>query len=243
MARTSAQKKSTGKPELCPECGGTGVLYVPGSLDAKRCVCGAFEEDLLRRRLALARIPARFAEKSFETFEVARGDSARRQIRNTAMSFATTFDPTSPETDKGLRLHGSVGSGKTHIAVAILREVIRRGYSGIYYNFSDLLDDLRGSFNEKNSNEGWRILEDVEQADLLVLDDIGAESTTDWVRDRLYLIVNRRYENGKALIITTNLDFKDLDARVGPRTMSRFMEMCDEFVPFPKDDWRRRQMR
>ncbi len=162
-------------------------------------------------------------------------------MRDTAKSFAESFDP---GTHDGLLLRGRTGCGKTHIAAAILRVVIQRGFAGRFVNFQNLLARLRESYGAQSDEAEAAILGELTGVDLVVIDDLGAEMTTDWVRDRLYLIVNERYEADRPLVITTNCSEAELDQRIGPRTASRLYEMCGlPFPRFPEADWRRAQMR
>jgi DNA replication protein DnaC len=175
-----------------------------------------------------------------DNFQAAKGERELGEILKAARAYANSFNSSEP---LGLLLRGIPGSGKTHIAVGIMHIVLQRGYTARYDNFSDLLSRIRESFSPDSDWSEAELLENVNKADLLVLDDLGAESTSDWVRDRLYLIINRRYESGRAVIITTNCDEHELSARVGERTASRLCEMCQvPFPPFPKVDWRRKMM-
>lgn len=223
----------------CPRCQGVG-FYIDDTNTTRRCDCGVLEERGRRDRLAQAAIPKRFADKGFDNFRVPKGDKLRAEVLRSAHAWAQSFTPS----EQGLMLRGSPGSGKTHIAVAILRAVLDRGYSGIYWNFSDLLERIRNTFGGGSDTTQEELLGPMESLDLLVLDDVGAESTSDWVRDRLYLIINRRYEAARPLVITTNCSEAELAARVGPRTASRLYEICAEsFPPFPKEDWRQANFR
>ncbi|MBI1784367.1 ATP-binding protein, partial [Candidatus Sumerlaeota bacterium] len=129
--------------------------------------------------------------------------------------------------------------GKTHLAVAILCEIIRKGYSGLYYNSPDLLRDIRATFDENSSGNEDELLQEITEVDLLVFDDLGAEKVSDFVLDRFYLIVNKRYEGCKPIIVTSNYDEEILRARFGDRILSRLDEMCARFDRFPKQDFRR----
>lgn len=218
----------------CPRCDGIG-FFIDETNTTRRCDCGAQDSRERQQRFAQAGIPRRFAEKSFENFRVPKGDKIRADVVRSANAWAQSFTPT----EQGLLLRGSPGSGKTHIAVAILRTVLDRGYSGLYWNFSDLLESIRNTFGGESTQTQDDLLGPVDRCDLLVLDDVGAESASDWVRDRLYLIVNRRYEAARPLVMTTNCTEAELAARVGPRTASRLYEICAEsFPPFPREDWR-----
>lgn len=194
-------------------------------------------EFLFRARLDKARIPERFAGKTFDNFKTGR-NVKRKQLLQAAMDYANTFN-FKAESLQGLVLKGVVGCGKTHIAVAILQAVIQKGYSGLYYNMVDLLSDIRGTFSENSPLSEHELLEEVNEPDLLVLDDLGAEKTSGFVNDRLYLIVNRRYESARPVLITTNLGLDELTEKVGERTVSRLCEMSEFVENFPDVDYRK----
>jgi len=106
----------------------------------------------------------------------------------------------------------------------------------------DLLSDIRSTYGDATESNESDLLDEVNAPDLLVLDDLGAEKTSEWVNDRLYLIVNRRYESGKPVVVTTNLSLDELIRKVGERTVSRLCEICETFAPFPDEDYRRKHM-
>lgn len=192
----------------------------------------------IRHRLATARIPRRFWNKTLDNFRAR--DVMRRRLVQDAQRFIGGFN-FEKEFPQGLRMIGPVGCGKSHLAAAILSEVVGKGYSGLFYNSPDLLRDIRATFNNEGLTED-DLLEEITMVDLLVLDDVGAEKISDFVLDRFYLIVNKRYEECKPMIVTTNLDEETLRNRLGERTVSRLIEMCQEFGPFPEEDFRRKMM-
>lgn len=241
MAKRKQSDQSSHVADInCPHCDGTG--YVIGDDGARPCEC--LETRQSNHRLRRSKIPPRFMGKSLKSFETARSRE-RKAIRDLAQSYVKAFNPATLDPAKfssnGLLLIGAVGSGKTHIAVAALREVIERGHTGLFCNVVDLLDDLRASYNPQSSQSGWEILEQIEKADLVVLDDLGAEAPTGWVLDRLYQIINRRYEENRPTIVTSNLSLEELSDQIGTRITSRLCEMC-QVVPFPDVDWRRKKM-
>lgn len=189
-------------------------------------------------RLERARIPRRFSGKLVENFETGR-NAKRKTIVEASRAYINTFNA---QSTPGLLITGGVGCGKTHIAVAILQGIIRRGFSGLYYNMPDLLSDIRATYGDNSNLTETDLLDDINEPDLLVLDDLGAETAKDWVNDRLYLIVNRRYESCKPIIVTTNLDVGELTHKLGERTVSRLCEMCETFAPFPDEDYRKKNM-
>jgi len=222
----------------CPTCGGTGIVVALDGASAK-CPCGAWDRGRIAVAAAGARIPERYRGKTLATFKSAKNDRVRRELREHAMAYAVGFKPD----DRGLLLVGDTGCGKTHIAVGILTEVLRRGFTGMYCNVTDLLKRLRETYRENSDDHEAEILDEADQADLLVFDDLGAEKATEWVRDRLYLVINRRYENMKPVIVTTNCSEAELKERLGPRIVSRLHEMCDRVQEFPKEDYRFAELR
>lgn len=197
-------------------------------------------EFFAHHRLSSSRIPRRFWNKTLENFRAR--DVMRRRLLSESREFVQKFS-FKDHFPSGLLMMGPVGSGKSHLAAAILREVVMKGYSGLYYNSPDLLRDIRATFN--NDETGItedELLEQITMTDLLVLDDVGAEKISEFVLDRFYLIVNKRYEECKPMIVTTNLDEETLRNRLGGRVVSRLHEMCSQFPPFPEEDYRRKLM-
>lgn len=202
-----------------------------------------WQADFVERvRLKKARIPAFFLGKTFDSFKAQRVKE-RIEVLNAAKSYVSSFNFKSDAPPEGLMIEGTVGCGKTHIAVAILKEIVAKGYSGLYYNMVNLLSDIRSTYNPNSPLDESELLAEFDEPDLVVLDDLGAEKTADWVNDRLYLIVNRRYESGKPIVVTTNLSEKELIDKLGPRIVSRLCEICHRFPKFPDEDYRREHMR
>jgi len=217
---------------VCPRCGGVGYYVDEATNTTHRCDCGRRDTLEYNLRLEKANIPRRFAKHGFETFKVGHSgqigqDLAR--VKDAAQAYAQSA---TPELAEGLILRGATGCGKTHLAVAILKEVMRAGLTGYFTSFINLLDKIRHSYHPDFPVTEEEVLRPLEESDFLVLDDVGAEAPKDFVRDRLFLIVNRRYEAAKPLLITTNCDAAELEARVGKRTASRLEEMCG--TPFPR---------
>jgi len=137
-------------------------------------------------------------------------DDRRRQIaaRRVTREFVDSY----PAVDKGLLFVGSVGTGKTHLAVAALKELVEtKGVRGVYFNALDLVQQLQMSFDGGGASRE-EILGPVTGAELLVLDEIGAGRLTDWVRDLLYYVINSRYMARRITIFTANY----LDAAAAP---------------------------
>lgn len=127
---------------------------------------------------------------------------------------------------KGIYLHGAVGVGKTHVAYAMLNWWdLQKQTHAQFWNVTELIHELKLDFDRREKN--WTG-EDLLKSDrLLFLDDIGAEKMTEWVQETIYLLVNRRYNKMLPTIFTSNLPIADLADRVGDRTASRIVEMCE----------------
>jgi DNA replication protein DnaC len=136
-----------------------------------------------------------------------------------------------------LLLYGRVGSGKTHLAVAALKKMMDMGLDGRFWNVNDLFREMRAKFGEGQGDE--TLLDDLMECDVLVLDDLGTHRSTDFVLDRLYLIINQRYEAMKPIIVTTNLELGQLYEEFEERIGSRLNEMCF-LVSFMGEDFRMR---
>ena len=224
----------------CSECGDTG--WRTRDEDGTRRVqrCGCWRRNLEQTLLAEAGIPRRYQKCSFSTFTTYPNEDLLRAV-DKAREFAADF----PVVEKGLLLIGRPGIGKTHLAVAALHEVVlRTGARALYYDTRTLLSTIRSTFNPVTRTSEADVLGRVMAAELLVLDDLGAERTTDWVEDTMNLIVNTRYNDRRPTIFTTNYhdlpDHEDLDSlyvRVGFRMYSRLREMC-EFLEYDGPDYR-----
>ena len=147
---------------------------------------------------------------------------------------------------RGLVFVGAVGVGKTHLAVAILRELIERyQVRGLFYQFGALLRQIQDSYNPISQTSELKVLEPVFEADVLVLDELGASKPTDWVRDTMMQIINTRYNDKRLTIFTTNYSdvrsndkLEILEDRIGSALRSRLYEMCKTVI-IEGDDYRK----
>jgi DNA replication protein DnaC len=146
------------------------------------------------------------------------------------------------EDGRGLYFCGDVGTGKTHLAVAVMNEIItRKRVPSLFVTVPELLDNLRGAYNDPGRDiDEW--MDSVKNADLLLLDDLGAERANEWVRERIFVIVNHRYREELPTIFTSNTGPKDLAAQLGERTASRIIAMCD-WISLEGEDYREAEVR
>jgi DNA replication protein DnaC len=227
------QMKEIEEPEVCPTCFGSGMEIVPGK-GARPCHCRrqTSHDKLLDR----VRIPQRYAACDFPYYRP-QNESQKRAF-NFALKLAMEF----PAVDRGLLFMGTVGVGKTHLAVSILKGLTEKGFSCLFYEFGSLLKEIQDSYNSNTNSSELRVLAPVFDADVLVLDELGASKPTDWVRDTMMHIINTRYNDKKLTIFTTNypderLNTREetLEDRIGVRLRSRLYEMCRTVVIDGKD--------
>ena len=224
----------------CAVCSDTGWKPVDqeGVHRVVRCEC--WREALAGRLVSEARIPPRYHRCDLDGFVVYPNEKLQKAVARTR-AFAEAF----PVVDQGLFFVGPPGIGKTHLAVAVLQRVIERcGARGVFYDTRELLRVIRSTYNPVVRTTESDVLRPVIDAQLLVLDDLGAEKTSEWVDETLNLIVNSRYNARRPTIFTSNYEeYPDhelepsLLERVGFRMVSRLHEMC-EFLEFDGADFR-----
>jgi DNA replication protein DnaC len=238
--------------ELCPICEGAGLRIVEradGTRVAQECSCRAKRREL--RMVAQAHIPDRYRLCTLDNFVP--NYAGNNQSLAAALMQARNFVRTYPvDTDgKGLLLVGTVGLGKTHLAVGILQALIaERGAKGLFCDYRDLLKQIQDSYGRNDLSER-EILKPVFQAEVLVIDELGAAKPTEWVWDTVQHILNTRYNDRKTTIITTNYQNEEetppgtwdhlpedkrraqmashhdtLGDRITERMRSRLQEMC-----------------
>ncbi len=219
---------------------------------AVRCDC--VQGDRTTRLFGRARIPLRYEHCDFENFDTDLYENAAQaaawnrsleQARLVVESFARDYPA---GTDSGLLLMGPCGAGKTHLAVAALKQLLLRGHDGMFYDYRELLKEIQASYNPESQATEMGVLEPVLTAELLLLDDLGASKPSAWALETVGHILNARYNEKRVTLLTTNyLDTADgspesvrlpsgqavapvredaLADRVGQRIRSRLYEMC-----------------
>ena len=238
MINESELRRAEGT-DVCEDCFGTGTKLDPVK-GALPCPCR--KRHRYEKLIAAARIPRRYEKCSFANFNHKLGTPQDHAL-NIAIKFVTNY----PAVDRGLLFMGPAGVGKTHLAVSIIRHLSEKGLGGRFYEFGSLLKEIQDSYNPISKSSELKVLAPVFQADVLVLDELGATVPTDWVRDTMYQIINKRYNDRKVTIFTTNyLDERRsdkeqiLEDRITTRLRSRLFEMCTNVV-IDGEDYRRRR--
>lgn len=229
--------RKTEDTEVCKDCFGTGTKVDPVK-GATPCPC--LRGDRARKLITAARIPRRYDKCSFANFNCEPGTSQEQALLQ-AHKLAREY----PAVDRGLVFMGPAGVGKTHLAVSIIRDLTETGFASVFCEFGSLLKQIQDSYNPVSKSSELKVLAPVFQADVLVLDELGATVPTDWVRDTMYQIINRRYNDNKLTIFTTNYLDKPrsekeqvLEDRIGTRLRSRLYEMC-KMVVIDGEDYRK----
>jgi DNA replication protein DnaC len=188
-----------------------------------------------KRAAAVAgRLPKRFRGVSFDREPVvSMNDALLREVR----AYVRAIDERLNK-GRGIWFVGDVGTGKTTLAMLISKAAMEADRTVAIYSLPRLLGMLRDSYDDDAQYSLNELLDRLCAVDLLHIDDVGAEQSSPWVLEQLYTIVNTRYEEGKALALTTNLDREALIEQIGSRTVSRIYEICGEPLPLRGEDHR-----
>jgi DNA replication protein DnaC len=245
MAAVSARGETT-----CRICGGTGWREVSKGKERGVVRCECKVKGRAERLLASAKIPARYEHCELSTFKYDPEDHEDAKLGNARLA-AGRFVEEYPIEKTGLLFVGTVGVGKTHLAVGIIKALIRdKGVPCLFCDYRELLKSIQNSYNASVQATEMEILNPVFDAEVLVLDELGAVRSTEWVFDTVNYILNSRYNDNKTTIITTNFPDKPeqenlddsvsisqsaaakaarretLGDRIGERMRSRLHEMC-----------------
>jgi DNA replication protein DnaC len=253
----------------CPECGGTGWKTVESpatggrgaAREAVLCACTReSEEDVLFERL---RVPRHFRHCDFDSFETdiphedPQAEKWNRSLKKAKMiveAFAREYPGGGQH---GLLLMGPCGVGKTHLAVAALVELARRGHDAIFYDYGKLLREIQASYDPESQSNWMDVLQPVATVEILLLDSLGASKLSEWALDTVGHILNTRYNENRVTLLTTNFLDREpaepvrmpygkspvrvedsLADRVGQRVRSRLYEMC-RTIEIVATDYRR----
>jgi DNA replication protein DnaC len=273
-----------GDSAACPECGGRGWLVVPDGHAGSARLCECQKLGLVPRLIARSGVPPRYESCSLTSFKTLGKDQLARALA-LAKRYVDEFLDTAAQPDvasagpglgqlgalmpglaarrapfrhSGLLFVGPTGVGKTHLAVAVLLELIQRyAVIGRFVDFTSFIMQIQSTFDPGSPESKHDVLDPVMAAEVLVIDELGAQQPTPWVRDVLYLILNHRYTHRLPTIFTTNYRLEtgpqrvsldrprdplgaeeSLSTRVSAVVLSRIYEMATP-VAIESSDFRR----
>jgi DNA replication protein DnaC len=249
---------------ICAKCGGTGFVIVEGVnvSGAKPCDCRSSGRAV--RLEGRAAIPPLYSNASFDNFSVPGPENpiARRELTGVLLTIRNFVRDFKNDSRPGLLLIGEPGTGKTHLAVAALRQIVEKGFEGLFCDYQTLLNSIKAGYDPASGSSDREAYRTALESDVLLLDDLGAHRVTAWVEDTVTSIITYRCNNRKALIATTNLPDADagsgmidksamgrpeyrttLGDRIGARGRSRLFEMCTVVRMPLVEDYRLRKAR
>jgi DNA replication protein DnaC len=221
----------------CPfdECDGSGFVVDRAAFTTRECRCRPSRLAQAKARKLSAVIPKRYRGVSFDRPPVTQIDPhVVGDVRRYVADIHGNLDR-----GRGLWIMGDVGTGKTTLAMLVSKVALDAGRSVAIYSLPRLLSELRKTFEESSDLSYLQLLDGLAGVDLLHIDDVGAERSSEWVLEQLYAIINTRYEDEKSVILTTNLDEASLREQITERTVSRLVEMCGDPLPLFGADQRR----
>ncbi len=187
--------------------------------------------EKIERMLVESKLGERFRTRTFENFIV---NDKNRYAYETTKKYASDFEKYKKD-GIGLILTGSYGTGKTHLAAAICHELIKKDYRPIFGTMITLLEKIKATYDDEYSREREeQVIDKYTRCDLLIIDDLGKERPTEWAIEKLYYIINTRYEKCLPVVITTNYGIDKLISRLTVKDnvetaeaiVSRLYEMC-----------------
>jgi DNA replication protein DnaC len=240
---------------MCEKCSDTGwtISTDEGGVErAQRCDCRKPSAIPVDQLIASSHIDRAYAKMSWSDYhpETEKQREALRISQRYVEAFPNLEEVFSYCT--GLLYTGPCGTGKTHLAVCVLKGVLEKGYHGLFVDFLELLRNVKDSYDPSSESSALEVLQPILDTDILVLDDFGSHHITGWVKDTVFDIINYRYRKEKPLIVTTNLaleapsgnsrgavvgtdeyewkkkggDDRTLEERMGPPVVSRLLECC-----------------
>lgn len=224
---------------ICPNCGDRiqKEVMIFNRLRKVRVICSCkkiLREERLKKQELQERkerleglfknslMEKSFFHKTFENWDLTKGD---KKYHTLGRKYVENFQNVK---DKGLGLiiYGEVGSGKSYLSFAIANGLLQNYVSVVCISINGLLDRIKETYNRWGSEGEQEVIKALNNAELLIIDDLGVEKNTEWSISKLYDIIDNRYRNNLPIIITTNHSMEELRIKYGIRTVDRLNEVC-----------------
>lgn len=222
----------------CPHCHDRGIIIVDNNTAVP---CNCVKQKSTQKKFKSAKLPKDMLKATFSSFkfnyyskESMVGQRSHYQLAKMAFDAAMEFVGRSLEKTEadGLYITGPVGSGKTFLACCIANALLEGGREVLFLVVPDLLDEIKATYDyqQQTAYSEQDLLDTARKVELLILDDLGAHNYTEWVRNKIYSIINYRVNHQLPTIITSNISLEDLDNFLGERTTSRIFQMCKGYL-------------
>ncbi|MBE6794779.1 MAG: AAA family ATPase [Ruminococcaceae bacterium] len=223
----------------CPECQDRGTVELNNT---KTVFCQCFLDLLKECACHEVSSLSPLNLSKFEDFDLSyysdedtpEGVNPRRrmtQIFNYCKAYAKNFRPDT----RSILMRGATGLGKTHLSLSIANELLNKGFSVAYVSAPDILFQLERAHFSYDYQQEEELLSTLSDCDLLIIDDLGTEFSTNYTNTQIYNIFNNRILRSKPVIINTNLTIKELESAYTQRFVSRIMGTCDKLDFVGKD--------
>lgn len=237
------EKLQTSHSSECPKCYGTGYyIEFEGDVQyAVECQCGIRKKTILQNQLQFAEMPDMYKECRFSNMKssVYQLPESKEIFIQAAKAVKYWLENIQQMQEQGIGLYiysNTKGSGKTRLVCSMANEMIEKHQKSVKFTTSlKILDEIKSTWGERGKNEENKLISDLTYADILIIDDFGAESGKDWINEKFYGIINGRYVDKKTTIFTSNYPISRLkyDDRITNRILERSLE-----IPFPEESVR-----
>jgi len=218
------------RQQPCPlaVCDGSGWILEDDD-SARECECRQPRLRRGRNRGVASVLPRKFQGVSFDRPPVS--TEIEPMVVRVVRTWVDDLEA-NLESGRGLWLMGDTGTGKTTLAMLVSKAALEQSRSVAIYSLPKLLAQIRRTYDSEPGGDSYlSFFERLTSVDLLHIDDLGAEKRSDWVLEQLYALINERYEAQRSVLVTTNLDQRELEEQIGPRTVSRLVEICGDPLP------------